>query len=68
MDTNLVLPFLANALLIAMQTWALGGVRNKRGLFRQYTYLQNFLSLLASTFFVIAICRQIAWTSRSFCP
>lgn len=54
MDTNLVLPFLANALLIAMQTWALGGIRNKRGLFRQYTYLQNFLSLLASTFFVIA--------------
>ena len=54
MDTNLVLPFLANALLVAMQTWALCGVRNKRGLFRQYTYLQNFLSLLASTFFVIA--------------
>ncbi len=55
MDMNLVPPLIANALLLAIQTWALCGIRNKRYLFKYYTYLQNFISILVSTFFVIAI-------------
>ena len=55
MDTNLVLSLIANILLLATQTWVLCGIRNKRYLFKYYTYLQNFLSILASAFFVIAV-------------
>lgn len=55
MDTNLILPFIANALLLAIQMWALCGIRNKRYIFKYYTYLQNFISILVSTFFVIAV-------------
>ena len=55
MKTNLVLSFIANVLLLSIQAWALCGIRNKRHLFRYYTYLQNFISILVSTFFVIAV-------------
>ena len=55
MDTNLVLSLIANVLLLAIQTWALCGIRNKRNIFKYYTYLQNFISILVSTFFVIAV-------------
>lgn len=55
MDMNLVLSLIANAFLLAIQTWALCGIRNKRYLFKYYTYLQNFISILVSTFFMIAV-------------
>ena len=55
MDTNLVLSLIANVLLLAILTWALCGIRNKRNIFKYYTYLQNFISILVSTFFVIAV-------------
>ena len=35
--------------------WALCGIRNKKYIFKYYTYLQNFISVLVSTFFVIAV-------------
>ena len=64
MDTNLILSLIANILLLAIQTWALCGIRNKRYIFKYYTYLQNFISILVSTFFVIAVAADCMNVSR----
>ena len=52
---NMVLSLIVNVLLLAIQMWALCGIRNKKYIFKYYTYLQNFISVLVSTFFVIAV-------------
>ena len=64
MDTNLILSLIANILLLAIQTWALCGIRNKRYIFKYYTYLQNFIPILVSTFFVIAVAADCMNVSR----
>ena len=64
MDTNLILSLIANILLLAIQMWALCGIRNKRYIFKYYTYLQNFISILVSTFFVIAVAADCMNVSR----
>ncbi len=55
MDTNKALSLVANAVLLIIQVWALHGIKKKRYIFKCYTYLQNFISAVASAIFVAAV-------------
>lgn len=55
MDTNKALSLVANAVLLIIQVWALHGIKKKRYIFKYYTYLQNFISAVASAIFVAAV-------------
>lgn len=55
MDTYKALSLAANAVLLTLQAWALHGIKKKRYIFKYYTYLQNFISAVASAFFVAAV-------------
>ena len=55
MDTNKALSLVANAVLLIIQVWALHGIKKKRYIFKYYTYLQNFISAVASAFFVVSV-------------
>lgn len=59
MESLLYAALLSNLTLCAAEIYCLARLRKKRDIFRYYTFLQNFLALVASFLFCIMLARHL---------